>query len=189
MSGTTFLPTSLSKETLFKQKISQLVTRLVHREDQDERETDGAVHRNSAVPKLRKTFQKFKGRKFSDTDGLQHIYEGSNQMRFQYCMNSKKKTLLLIRAIQGHTGGNLIAPELMGHCAVPKKKNGKNSCFIKDVRLMSLQSSNHDSSLNDEKAKKEDRPSGSHLSTHSGKIQAKKNLAMTSQAEKNTLRQ
>ena len=39
-------------------------------------------------------------------------------MRFQYCMNSKK-SLLYIRAIQGHTGGNSIAPELMGHVAVP----------------------------------------------------------------------
>ena len=47
-----------------------------------------------------------------------HIYEGSNKMRFQYCMNSKK-SLLYIRAIQGHTGGNFMAPELMGHVAVP----------------------------------------------------------------------
>ena len=29
--------------------------------------------------------------------------------------------LLYIRAIQGHTGGNLIAPELMGHVAIPYK--------------------------------------------------------------------
>ena len=47
-----------------------------------------------------------------------HIYEGSNKMRFQHCMNSKK-SLLYIRAIQGNTGGNLIAPELMGHVAIP----------------------------------------------------------------------
>ena len=39
---------------------------------------------------------------------------------------------------------------------------------------MSLQSSNQDSSLEDEKAKKEERPSSPH-------IQAKKNLAMTFQ--------
>ena len=29
--------------------------------------------------------------------------------------------LLKIRAIQGHTGGNVIAPELMGHVAIPFK--------------------------------------------------------------------
>ena len=44
---------------------------------------------------------------------------------------------------------------------------------------MSLQSSNQDSSLEDEKAK-EDRPSSSHFSTRSETIQMKKNLAMTS---------
>ena len=42
------------------------------------------------------------------------------------------------------------------------------------------QSSDQDSSLEDEKAKKEDRPSFSHLSTHSVTMQTKKNLAMTS---------
>ena len=41
-------------------------------------------------------------------------------MRFWYCMNFKN-SLLYIRAIQGHTGGNLIALELMGHVAVPSK--------------------------------------------------------------------
>ena len=98
-------------------------------------------------------------------------------MRFQHCMNSNKFLIVDIRAIQGHTGGNLIAPELMGHVAT----NGKNSCFIEDVRLMSLQSSNQDSSLEDEKAKKEDRPYSSHLSTRSKTIQTKKNLAITYQ--------
>ena len=46
---------------------------------------------------------------------------------------------------------------------------------------MSLQSSNQDSSLKDEKAK-EDRRSSSHFSIHSGTIQMKKNPAMTSQS-------
>ena len=46
---------------------------------------------------------------------------------------------------------------------------------------MSLQSSNQDSSLEDEKAKKEVRPSSSHLPTRAGTIQTKKNLAMTYQ--------
>ena len=94
--------------------------RLVRRFNQDERETEGAVHWNAVVPSLRKAIQKSGWRKFSDTDWLQHIYEGSNKMRFQYCINSKN-SLLYIRAIQGHTGGNFIAPELMGHVDVPYK--------------------------------------------------------------------
>ena len=80
-------------------EISKLVMRLVRHYDQDERETDGAVHWNSMVPKLRKAFQKSGGRKF------------------QYCMNSPN-SLLKNRAIQGHTGENLIASELMGHVAI-----------------------------------------------------------------------
>ena len=118
-SGMTFLPASFSKETL-QAEISKLVTRLVRRYDQDERETDGAVHWKSMGPKLLKAFQKAGGQKFSDTDWLQHVYERSNKMRFQYCMTSVN-FLLYIRAIQGHTGGNLIAPELMGHVAIPYK--------------------------------------------------------------------
>ena len=76
----------------------------LERRDQDERETDGAVNWDSMVPQLLKAFQKSGERKFSDTHWLQHIYEGSNKMRFQYCTNSEN-SLLYTRAIQGHTGG------------------------------------------------------------------------------------
>ena len=44
-----------------------------------------------------------------------------------------KNSLLYIRAIQGHTGGNLIAPELMGHVAVPYF--WKEFLFHQDVRF------------------------------------------------------
>ena len=86
------------KQNSLQAEIPKLVMRLVRRYDQDERQTNGAVHWNSLVTKLRKAFQKSEGRKFSDTHWLQHIYEGSNKMRFQYCMNSKK-SLFHIRAI------------------------------------------------------------------------------------------
>ena len=84
-------------------EISKLVMRLVRRNDQDERETDGAVHWNSTGPKLRRAFQKTRGPKFSDTDWLQQISEGSNKTKFQYCMNSRN-FLLHVHAMQGHTG-------------------------------------------------------------------------------------
>ena len=104
----------------FEAEVSKLVMRLVRHFDQHERETDGAVHWNSTGPKLRKAFQKTRGQKFSDSDSLQHSYKGSNNTRFQYCKNSRD-VLLYIRALQGHTGGNVMAPELMGHVAVPCK--------------------------------------------------------------------
>ena len=54
--------------------------------------------------------------KFSDDEWIDHICNGSSETRFQYC---KKfcDDLLFIRAIQGHTGGKMMAPELMGHVA------------------------------------------------------------------------
>ena len=79
-------------------EISKLVMRLVRHYDQEERETDGAVHWNSIGPKLRKAFQKA---------GRAHF------LGLQYCKNSRE-VLLYIRAIQGHTGGNMTASELMG---------------------------------------------------------------------------
>ena len=92
----------------FEAQVSKLVMR---------RETDGAVNWNSTGPKLRKAFQKAGGQKFSDSDWLQYIYEGSNTTRFQCCKNSRNVFLY----IQGHTGGNLIAPALLGHVAIPYK--------------------------------------------------------------------
>ena len=108
-SGMTFLPANLSKETLFQpnsQKWSDWYVVMI----KDERESDGCSLE----------FYGSGGRTFSDTDWLQHIYEGSNKMRFQYCMSSQNSSLN-IRAIQGHTGGNCMAPELMGHVAIPHK--------------------------------------------------------------------
>ena len=47
----------------YEAEVSKLVMRLARHHDQDERETDGAVHWNSMVPKLRKASQKAGGRK------------------------------------------------------------------------------------------------------------------------------
>ena len=49
--------------------------------------------------------------------------EGSNKTRFETCVNSQN-SLMKIRSIQGHTSGNMIAPELMGHVMI--RTIGKN---------------------------------------------------------------
>ena len=108
------------KGNTLQAEISKLVMRLVRCYDQDERETDGSLHCNSMGQKLRRAFLKAGGQKFSDSDWLQHVYEGRNKTTFQCCMNSRN-VFLYIRAIQGHAGGNLIAPELRGHVAIPHK--------------------------------------------------------------------
>ena len=67
------------KGNISEAEVSKLVMRLVRRYDQDERESDDAVHWNSMVPKLRKAFQKAGGHKFSDSVWLQQFYEGRIQ--------------------------------------------------------------------------------------------------------------
>ena len=94
-------------------EISKLVMRFIHHYDQDERETDAAIHWNSIVPKLRKAFRSSAGQEFSNKVWRQHIHEGNTKI--------SKNSLLYFRAIQKHTGGNLAAPELMGHVAIPNK--------------------------------------------------------------------
>ena len=134
--------------------------RFVRRYDPDERDSDGAVHLEFyRVHNCGKHLRSADGEEFSGMDWLEHIYEGSNKMRFQYCMNSKN-VLFYIRVIQGHTGGNMIASELIGHVRIPY--NWKEFLFHRGVLVMSLQSSYQESSLEDEKAKKEDRSSSSH---------------------------
>ena len=67
--------------------ILKLVMRLMRHCDQEDRETDGAVHWNTKKPKLQRAFGDKGARKFSDKDWLQHIYEGSNKTRFEYGEN------------------------------------------------------------------------------------------------------
>ena len=84
------------------------------------------------VPELGDAFQTSGGQRFSGKDWLHHIDEGSSETSLQYRENSKS-VLLYFRVIQGHTGGAMIAHELMGHVASPYK-SGRNSCSIEDVR-------------------------------------------------------
>ena len=130
-------------------------------------------------PKLRKAFQKAGGRKFSDSDWLQYIYEGSNKTRFQYCKNSKN-VLLYIRAIQGHTGGKVVAPEFVRSRRL-FHTIGKNACFTKDVLIVALHFSSQDSLLEEGRADMENNQSSSHLSIRCLRtIQKKNNQETTS---------
>ena len=104
-----FLLIHRSKE----QRLNKFVMILVRNYDQDERDTDGAVHWNTISPKMMREFGSSGARGFPEKDWLRHIYEGSNKTRFEYCENSRK-SLMYIRAIQGHTGGNMIAPRADG---------------------------------------------------------------------------
>ena len=77
--------------------------------------------------------------------------------------------------------GDLISLELMGHVAIPHK--WKEFLFHRGCSTMCNQSLGQDSSLEDENAK-EDRPSSSHLSTHSEQSRRRRNQRWPLQAEK-----
>ena len=62
------------KGKTFEAEVSTLVMRLVRRHDQDERETEGAVHLSSMCPKLWKPLRKAGRQKFSDSDWLRYMY-------------------------------------------------------------------------------------------------------------------
>ena len=55
---------------------------------------------------------------FPKKDWLKHVHERSDETRFEYC-ESSRNSLVFVRAIQGHTGVQMMAPGLMGHVAIP----------------------------------------------------------------------
>ena len=97
---------------------SKQVTGLVRHYDQEERQSDAAVHWDTIRPKLLRAFADRGARDFSEKDWLRHIIEGSSKTRFEYCEDSKN-SLTCVRTIQGHSGGITIAPALMGHIKIP----------------------------------------------------------------------
>ena len=67
--------------------------------------------------KVRCVFLKDGRDTFSETDWINHVWNGSRKTLFEYCKNSCND-LLYVRAFQRHTGGDTIALELMGHVAI-----------------------------------------------------------------------
>ena len=67
-----------------------MVTRLVRHYDQEERQSDAAVHWDTMRPKLLKAFAKQGARDFSEEeDWPRLIHEGSSKTRFECCEDSK----------------------------------------------------------------------------------------------------
>ena len=108
---------------------------------------------------------------YTQQSGLNTFVKGVTGRGFEYC-ESSKNSLVYIRPIQGHSGGNMIAPELMGHVAIPH--NGKELVFHRGCSFNINSILETDLLLEEEKARREDKPSSSHLSTLSGTIQMKK---------------
>ena len=64
--------------------------RLTRLNDQDERDSDGVVHRYTVQSKWLRKFCSRWARDFSERDWPQHVYEGNNKTRFEYCVDAIK---------------------------------------------------------------------------------------------------
>ena len=106
---------------------------------------------------------------------IDFIWIGANKTLLQYCKNSCD-VLLYIRAIPGHTGGDVIASELMGHVAVPLRweefLHHRGSSFELDIN-----SSSRTHRKRKGQGKKGDKQYSSHLQTR-GETRQKKNSTM-----------
>ena len=92
---------------------------------------------------------------------LRFVHEGSSKTIFEYCEGSKN-SLAYFRAIQGHTGNVTVAPELMAHDMTPYGWTG----VVPSTSTPSLRT---DSLLEENRARRDDKPSSFRSSTLSVK--------------------
>ena len=94
-------------------RVSKKVT-IFSRHQELHREIDGAICWCSLLLVLRRDFEIEGAGVFSDSQWLSLVHRGSNMPRFQYCLGLNEN-LMKIRAIQGHTGGDLVDPEVLNY--------------------------------------------------------------------------
>ena len=76
-SGGSFLLALHMHENIFRQPPQKMVTKLVRHFDQDERQTDAAVHWDSIRPVMLKTLADKGAQEFSEQEWIQHVPQGS----------------------------------------------------------------------------------------------------------------
>ena len=143
-----------------------MVTRMVNHYDQDERPSDAALHRDTIRPVLLKAFAEHGAREFSEKHWLRPIREGSSKTRVEYCEDSKN-SLAYFWAIQGHSGGISIDPELI-RVHSDSLQFGKSIFFTGFVLSALNPSLRTDWFRVERKATKHGRLSSSHHLTHFG---------------------
>ena len=118
-----FLLAMMSTSILLLGKSRKRLTALERHRDVDNGEIDGAVRWSSLFSKPRRDFEREGARTFPTPQWLGRIHRGSCKPRFQCCVDSNNN-LFYVRAIQGHSEGDLIAPDLMNHVAIPLQMEG-----------------------------------------------------------------
>ena len=92
--------------------VSQAMIRLMRHDQSIPREDDGAVRFDDIMEVFK---EKFDGAsQWSINDWIPFLAKGGEpKIRFQYCLNpDSARHFLHFRAIEGHTGGNLVVPKI-----------------------------------------------------------------------------
>ena len=150
--------------------VSKWVMGLVCHFDQEERETGGAVRWKTMIPKLMRAFGHKGHDIFWRMIGLNTFLKEANR-RGLSSARIHPNSSVYIRANQGHTGGFLIAPELMGLVIVPC--NWQEFVFHGGCPF-NINSILDTGLINGGRARREDKPFSSHLSSENDDVQLKK---------------
>ena len=105
------------KYSLSKYEVSKKVTFLLRHSQQVNREEDGAVHFCRIKENLQNQFPQ--SVHWSDERWKSCLAPGGGvKIRFQYCTDASG-TIVSFRALQGHSGRNLIDPSLQDNVVIP----------------------------------------------------------------------
>ena len=128
------------KHSLSEYEVSKKVMCLLRHSQKVHREEDGAVHFWRIKENLQNPFPQ--SIHWSDDQWKACLAAGGGaKRRFQYCTDDSG-AIVYFRALQGHSGRNLIHPSLQDNVVIPSKFFKKNT--ILDVRSIFILSSTLD---------------------------------------------
>ena len=103
-------------------RVSKAITRLLRHHQSVLRGSDGAIHYSDIIEECRRTkFDNASQRSLEDWISTLARGRGAKK-RFQYCVNpNSSNQLLYLRAIQKHSGDNVVDPALQDNVLLPKR--------------------------------------------------------------------
>ena len=114
------IPANSSDGGALPTAVSKMVTRMVRHYDQDERQSDAALHWDTIRPLLLKAFAKHGARDFSEKNiGFDLFVKEAARRGSSTVRIPKIPWLTYEQLIQGHSRGLTIDPELMEHIPIP----------------------------------------------------------------------
>ena len=90
-------------DVILSWRVSKIMTKMLRHHGLHQKD-DGAIDWNSLLPMSCRVFENENARRWSTTEWLDLLHQGSDKKRFQYCLNSHG-LIIYMRAIQGHSGG------------------------------------------------------------------------------------